>query len=252
MKMKMRHSIQVALMVAGLGWAATAGADDDETKSALVATRQFPAPVEAWRSLIDEEAAGSDLPTDFLLSWVQVESYGNPCSLGIPGVEAGIAQTYHPDDDRYGATFDELRTACVPGTQKRARPLTAEEKGLQVTSLVNLVKGSRTAVRAQLARAGVTWPETSSDFWKLVKLRHALPAWGADYLVPCRDDLGHPPASWTEFREWIEGLSEARIVAINSHVKPWASLAERRKLFGNAEKTGSAAVAEPTPDSSER
>jgi hypothetical protein len=126
--MTIRYSVQIALLVAGLGTAVPAAAQP--------ATRTFPAPVEVWRSLIELEAAGSGVPIEFLLSWVQHESYGNPCSLGIPGVEAGIAQTYHPDDDRFGATFDQLRAACVPDTQTLARPLTADEKDLQVKSLV--------------------------------------------------------------------------------------------------------------------
>ena len=154
------------------------------------------------------------------------------------GKEAGIAQTWHPDDDRFGATFDELRAACVADSQELARPLTAAEKDLQVGSLVGLVKSARDAARAQMSRAEVTWPETSSDFWKLVKLRHALPAWGSDYLVPCAKALGHPPATFAEFREWIESLSEEQVIAINRNVKPFAPLAQRRRLFDNAEKTG--------------
>lgn len=228
--MSIRHTVRAALLAAGLASAARGGAADDGV--------EFPAPVEAWRSLIERKATGTDVPVDFLLTWVRYESYGNPCALGIPGKEAGIAQTYHPDDDRYGATFDELRAPCVPGKQERARALTSAEKDLQVGSLVALVKGARDATRAHMARAGVTWPESSPDFWKLVKLRHALPAWGANYLIPCGKDLGHPPATFAEFREWIEGLSEEQVIAINSHVKPWASLAQRRRLFDAADKTG--------------
>jgi hypothetical protein len=58
----------------------------------------FPAPVEAWRSRIEAKAEDTGIPIDFLLKWCRSESGGNPCSLGIPNREAGIAQTYHPDD----------------------------------------------------------------------------------------------------------------------------------------------------------
>ena len=242
------HSMRVAALMAGLGPVVTAGALD---AAPVADTREFPAPVDAWRSLIEKEADGSGVPIDFLLTWVQHESYGNPCSLGIPGKEAGIAQTYHPDDDRYGATFDELRAACVPDTQKLARPLTPAEKHLHVTSLVAYVKSARDVARRQISGAGITWSESSPDFWNLVKLRHALPAWGADYLVPCRDDLGRPPSTWAEFRAWVEGLSDSQVIAINRHVKPWASLAQRRRLFDNAEKTGKS-VADATDDHGDR
>lgn len=226
--MKTRQTFRAVLLLAGLATMASAAPNDTPA--------EFPAPVEAWRTLIEPKADG--IPIDFLLTWVRYESYGNPCSLGVPGHEAGIAQTWHPDDDRFGATYDQLRAACVTDKQQQARPLTAEEKDLQVTSLIGLVKSARDAARAQLKRAGVTWPETSSDFWKLVKLRHALPAWGANYLAPCAKALGHPPATFAEFRSWIESLSEDEIVAINPNVKRFASLAQRKRLFDNAEKTG--------------
>jgi hypothetical protein len=206
--------------------------------AAVADTPDFPAPVEAWRSRVEEKADGTGVPVDFLLMWVRVESYGNPCALGVKGHEAGIAQTWHPDDDRFGATYDELRAPCVEDSQESARALTGDEKDLQVASLVAMVKNARDAARAQMARAGVTWPETSSDFWKLVKLRHALPAWGADYLRPCATALGHPPATFAEFREWIESLSDDEVIAINRNVKPFAPIAQRRRLFDNAEKTG--------------
>jgi hypothetical protein len=233
--MSIRHTVRATLLVAGMASGASGGPLDDSVG--------FPAPVEAWRSLIEREAAGTGVPVDFLLTWVRYESYGNPCALGIPGKEAGIAQTYHPDDDRYGATFDELRAPCVPGKQEQARPLTSAEKDQQAGSLVALVKGARDATRAHMSRAGVTWAESSSDFWKLVKLRHALPAWGADYLGPCGKDLGHPPATFAEFREWIEGLSEEQVIAINRNVRPWASLAQRKRLFDAADKTGKVVAA---------
>ena len=228
--MAIRHSIQIVLLAAGLGSAAGVWADDD-TAAPIVATRQFPAPVEAWRSLIDQAAAGSGVPTDFLLKWVQVESFGNPCSLGIPGIEAGIAQTYHPDDDLYGATFDQLRAACVPDTQKQARPLRRRRSGCR-SGRWSTWSGNSRVVSFHLLAAGVNWPETSADFWSLVSLRHALPAWVTSYLGPCGEDLGHAPATWAEFRGWIEGaVGQPRRRHQPRRVRPWASLAERRKAL---------------------
>src|SRR5262245_382577 len=87
-RMQIRRAARVLVVIAGL--------------AAPAAAETFPAPVEAWRSRIADKADGSDVPVDFLLMWVRYESYGNPCALGVKGHEAGIAQTWHPDDDRFG------------------------------------------------------------------------------------------------------------------------------------------------------
>jgi hypothetical protein len=113
------------------------------------------------------------------------------------------------------------------------------------------VKNARDVSRRQTSGVGITWSESSPDYWNLVKLRNALPAWGATYLARCASELGRPPATWAEFRGWIEGLSDSEVVAINSGVKPWASLEQRCRLFNNAEKTGQAVV-ETTADDSDQ
>jgi len=235
--MKVQHMFHVALLVTALAGAVTVRAQ----------ASQFPAPVEAWRTLIEQASAGSGIPIEFLLQWVQIESFGNPCSVGIPGVEAGLAQTYHPDDDIYGATYEQLRAGCAGDSQELARALTAAEKQRQVDVLVKFVQGLRDKARQQLARGEATWSETSPDFWKLVKLYHALPALGG-YLSAYRDEVGRCAETWAEFRNWLEGLSDARVTAINSAVAPWSSLSKRRWLLDNAEKAGSAVVPPPPAD----
>jgi len=156
----------------------------------------FPASVEQWRSLLASE--GSDLPLEFLLGWLKHESGGNPCSTGIPGVEAGMFQTYHPTDDKYGATFAQLREGCsgqsVTGTVRR---------DLQVKSGLNYVRGKRDAARAHLARVGASWSENSADFWSMVKQEHALPCVAVDLLPLVTRKLGRPPNGWREFRDAV-------------------------------------------------
>ena len=55
---------------------------------------------------------------------------------------------------------------------------------------------------------------------------------------PCGKALGHPPATFGEFRDWTFSLSDDEIIAINKNVRPFAPIAQRRRLFDNAEKTG--------------
>lgn len=191
----------------------------------------FPTGVEQWRADIVHLAP--DLPIEFCLAWIKHESGGNPCSTGIAGKEAGIWQLYYPDDERYGSTFAKERAAC--NGQKQIRPLTPTERALCVTSGVAYLRAAQSSVRAQLAAAGASWGEDTADFWRLVKLRHGLPAWGVSYLRAYRTRTGNPPPSWRVWRDWICSLPDAEIVAINASVRPWSTIEQRRRLFGNAE-----------------
>lgn len=152
--------------------------------------------VEAWRDVVARHSTGI-APVDFVLSWIDRESGGNVCSLGIPGVEAGLFQTYHPSDDRFGATFDQLRSACSGSTQ--VRPLLPEEMETQVRVGLNLIKSLKDRARAMLDRVGIGWSQASTDFWSFVKLGHGLPAMQSDLLPIIVAQLGRAPRNWSEF-----------------------------------------------------
>ena len=195
----------------------------------------FPASVERWRALCVRY--GGDMPIEFLLSWIKHESGGNPCSTGIPGVEAGLFQLYYPDDERYGGTFNAMRAGCgagFPGTL--ASPSNANGE-MHVRAGCLYVRAAREAARDQLSGIGATWPEDSKDFWSLVKLRHALPSIGKSYLPAFKRAKGRAPDSWAEWRDWYYGLSVDALLTINSAMRPWSSSDQRKRLFGNAEKT---------------
>ena len=159
----------------------------------------FRASTEAWRPILAR--MGADLPTDFLLGWIDEESGGNVCSLGIPGVEAGLFQTFHPSDDKFGATFSQLRPAC--SGQSLLRELTPEEMLLQVQVGLNKVRFMRDRARQTLAAVGATWLEASTDFWNWVKLGHGLPAMQAELMRQITSSLGRAPRTWNEFKDIV-------------------------------------------------
>jgi hypothetical protein len=193
----------------------------------------FTSSVEKWRALVAEQADG--IPVDFVLAWIKHESGGNHCSLGIPGVEAGIFQTYHPDDDRFGASFAQLRPGCDGSRATRA--LTDDEKRLQVRVGLNLIRNCRDKARGALKSAGADWTEGAMDFWCVVKLRHALPAF-LSLLSAYTRAMGEPPPGWRVWKEWVMKLSPAEVVAINSAMRPWSSPEQRARLLRNAEESG--------------
>lgn len=159
----------------------------------------FRASTEQWRPLLARMAP--DLPVDFLLGWIDEESGGNICSLGIPGVEAGLFQTFHPSDDKFGASFSQLRPAC--SGQSLTRPLTTDEQVLQAQVGINKVSFMRDRARQTLAAVGAVWLEASTDFWNWVKLGHGLPAMQADLMQQITRELGRAPRTWNEFKDLV-------------------------------------------------
>lgn len=187
----------------------------------------------SWRSWV---ADVGDIPTAFLMKWIEVESYGNPCAVGIAGVEAGIGQTYHPDDDRHGATFAQLRTNC--NGAKETRSLTDDERALQVRVLLSLVRSCRSRAQAKLDATNTQWSTSTSDYWALVKLVHGLPGIVNVLLPACAKKHG-APSSFAEFRAYCVGLSVDEVESFVANGNAWVKRfkSEFPRIFNNAEKT---------------
>jgi hypothetical protein len=144
------------------------------------------------------EMAG-DIPVEVLLRWIKHESGGNPCSTGkiVNGtsIENGLFQLYSPDDDHI-ATPAQLHGSFCRG-QTCIRDLTLDEARIQVASGIAYVRICRERARAQLKQGGVSWDETGSDFWSLVKMQHNLPSVPKQYIPKLH------PSSWSEFKESV-------------------------------------------------
>jgi hypothetical protein len=157
----------------------------------------FPPSVEIWRPILGRYSAG--LPMDFLLAWIQKESYGNPCSWTSLR-EAGIFQLMIGSNQTVAGTSEAaLRSACMPvPSSSLAHSLTAAEADEQARSGVAYVRWAVATAKKKLAAAGVTWPESSKDFGKMVMFVHILPGKIAPWLAAARAGLGRPPRSWFE------------------------------------------------------
>lgn len=209
-----------------------AEAEEHTTESALPAGQasaqptlspapQRPYGVESWRPLVTEMAG--DIPVEVLLRWIKHESGGNPCATGkiVNGasIENGLFQLYSPDDDHI-ANPAQLHGSFCSG-QTCIRDLTLQEARIQVASGIAYVRICRERARAQLKQAGVTWDETGSDFWSLVKMQHNLPSVPKQYIPKLR------PSSWSDFKQGV--LKEQPNYANTT-------------IFTNAEDIGAAAV----------
>lgn len=163
---------------------------------------RFPPLVERWRGEVAKRA--KDLPVDALLEWIRIESGGDMDPSGLP-TEAGIWQLNFPDDARYGATLEGLRSMAVKSRSQKPADiswLSESDLDMQVGAGIRKVSAARDVVRRVFAQNVVAWPETSFDFGSAVKQIHATPAVITE-LVPKLSRQGVPPASWSELRQRV-------------------------------------------------
>lgn len=208
---------------------------------------QFPALVERWRSfVVDNNDAVDPQDVDANLMWIQVESGGNTCSRGIPGVEAGIYQLFFPDDARFGATFDELAVGCGEGPGGTDLQLTDEQKRKQVSSGMNKVADCRTKARLARDRNSLSWAEDTKDFWALVKLVHAGGAGYVNDFLPQVVGAGGPPDTFETLYERMLDFDASNITnpAIrNNALSPSTGGLRNRMedILANSKRVGDAA-----------
>jgi hypothetical protein len=193
-----------------------------------------PYTVESWGPLVTKLAG--DIPVAFVQAWNTKESGGNPCAFGSANaqgpdgnpLEMGLGQLYNPDDfQALGIDAGSWRAYCEAGTQNVTRDLTADECTSQVTGLVGLINRCRTAAR----KYNPGWSESSADFWRLVKLNHALPGL-LQGMTAVTKQLGRAPNDWAEFRATVV------TVTLDSETMKYSSNFD--KELDNAETTGGA------------
>jgi len=192
---------------------------------------------EAWRDVVAPYASAFDLPLDFCIAWIRVESGGNPCAIGTPGAhgpdgnprELGIAQLYNPDDFKaLGIDATSLRAYCARDTGACARGLSADEMDAHARANVRLMARCRDRAETVLDTNGCgDWPTFDrACSWKLV---HGLPGILMQGLPRVRAHLGRSPASWHEFRVTIDD------VTLDGGTEAYRGSFSR--VFANAENT---------------
>jgi hypothetical protein len=179
----------------------------------------WPTSVLRWAPLL-ERYAGS-IPLPYLYAWIKRESDGNPCSY-TTARESGIFQLMPPGNTSQAGTSEAaLRAACIASTQQAGRQLTASEAEEQVRSGIDYINYAR-----GFARQYVNWPESSPDFWKMVKMVHVAPARVKQYAPGA--------SSWAEFR--------ARAAAGRDTPQSWLDNADWVGAYGTGGGAVSAAL----------
>ena len=212
--------------------------------------------VTQWEPFVRVAAKLAGVPAEFVMAYIGVESGGNPCSIGVPGAkgpdgqpqELGLFQLYNPDDLKaLKATGKELREYCASdGSSRQTRQLTAKEIGRHVgLGIANIQKHKARAVAA-MQKYGYKWDENSKDFWRMVKLVHALPVLVDLGKNPATkqvaDKLGYAPSTWDQFRETYASFNP------RARFKPGGVKQDGYyRAFENAEWTGGQVNEDETP-----
>jgi hypothetical protein len=167
-------------------------------------TSGFDPLVERWRPEITRRAQAFGMPVDGILQWLQIESRGDMCAPGSAH-ELGIFQLNFPDDAKYGATLDGLRSICQRSAGRKNPSdlswMTPADLEMEVGAGIRKIVDARDQVRRVFAASGVTWPENSYDFWSAVKQIHATPA-VINELVPKIARQG-PITGWADLRKKV-------------------------------------------------
>lgn len=167
---------------------------------------------------------------------------GSATATGPDGYprELGLFQFFNPDDLRaLGATAAELVTYCIrPERGAREHPDTNNHDGgfldgsqpnpqkltggpaVMATSLMNsaqiarhiqlgmgLIKLKRASADHYMSAVNLRWPTTGRDYWRMVKLYHALPTIVNTGLAQVTQRLGRAPLAWAEFRSTYEQIN---------------------------------------------
>lgn len=220
----------------------SAGGDDEDVTWWGGVKKTFSPSVEFWRQTL--EALRNGVPLVFLLSWLQKESRGNACSTGFTGkqdpldgkfkYEAGIGQQYFEAATRaalddvmvHGVSLRALRAPCSGQTQ--TRPLTSDEKAANVRAFLGDVAKFRATSHVQLASAGINWPESTDDFWMMVKLQHGLPCAPSSFLKAAA--VADQARSFAQFKAFVNGLSRERYTELTTAAGCGTSMA---RYFGH-------------------
>ena len=157
----------------------------------------------------------------FAMAWLGVESSGNVCAVGELAAtapngyprEIGLFQIYNPDDfAELGVDPSELVSYCVRPTpggnnpQKLAHQMTAGQIARHINVGLEFIKRKRAYADHYLSLHGVPWSTTGRDYWRAVKLAHALPVIVNTGLGQVASKLGRAPLSWQEFRSTYETI----------------------------------------------
>lgn len=173
----------------------------------------FPTQVEGWRNDVRKQAG--TLPIDFLMAWIQIESFGSGCS-DTQYSEVGIFQLMAGDNIAQGGTsIDQQHPVppCIPGqsTHVWRDGFTDDQAHEQVRGGIQYVNYCRKNAEAALSAAGYLnqpgWSDSNWSYWAMVKMWHVAPATIPKLLAAGLSGVGGIPADWDDMMQYAGGIA---------------------------------------------
>lgn len=209
-----------ALVATGLGFlVATLSKASQRGKDTVIDTKS--PSVQQWMKYVRPAAQSNGIDPGIAEAWLAVESGGNICAVGERTArgpdgapkEVGLFQLYNPDDFKaLKASAADLRAYCVkpepgqPDPMKLSRQPTGEEIAHHIALGIALIHKCMSTAAHYLTAAGINWSANNPDFWRAVKLVHALPVIVSHGFSAVSERLGRAPSTWEEFRTTYETI----------------------------------------------
>jgi hypothetical protein len=193
------------------------GADDDPPASAFARVTSHRDRFRALLPLLDRHRG--DIPLDFLLGWIDVESGGRIDRTTAPPLdERGFFQI-HVEESRYHK-LEHQRLTTDPDYSVRS--------GIHVVSFY-----------AALARKRYPWiPDGSELFWRVVKLQHAMGSGLARGLLKAMRRHGVTPTTWEQIKAFETTAAAQRLHKL-LRVKPGRFARNVDEVFADGSKIAS-------------
>ncbi len=159
---------------------------DDSSRSSQQAPPSKSSHVPTWVNKLTPllNKYRGDIPLDFLLGWIAVESYGKLGEITSLN-ERGYFQL-HPDESKMLKITDHDRLST--------------DSEFSIISGIALVKSK--SVQADKIAYSMGFERGSDLYWHIVKLLHWLPG-GVKLIIEEMKSEGFKPASWEDFKSFV-------------------------------------------------
>lgn len=153
--------------------------------------RVYSSSVEALRGKVDDVAAKTGIPSEFMMAWISHESGGNVNDTTYLN-ERGLFQIMGAHD---GIPIEKTEAGSL-GLSEADHKRLSTDVDYSLDQGARMISHYRDKADATAKAQGLAWNDT--DMWRLTKFFHTGPAFVSQALSGYAATHGRAPASWAE------------------------------------------------------